>query len=142
MSSHFDEPRVPSKDRCKESPHHGISSLHSSTCSEASSCCNPALACRTCGGQMRSPEEEELGGQSHIFLLYTGKGRPGHTSQEEQGRSCKGKVTLSTPDTRSLFPCNLFLVLPGMCGPARPSQCKLEENGFVPHTPSVDASNV
>lgn len=93
VSSHFDEPRVPSKDRCKESPHHGISSLHSSTCSEASSCCNPALACRTCGGQMRSPEEEELGGQSHIFLLYTGKGRP-------------------------------------------------EENGFVPHTPSVDASNV
>lgn len=91
---------------------------------------------------MRSPEEEELGGQSHIFLLYTGKGRPGYTSQEEQGRSCKGKVTLSTPDTRSLFPCNLFLVLPGMCGLASLSQCKLEENGFVPHTPSVDASNV
>lgn len=34
-------------------PDHCISSLHSSTCSEACSCCNPALACRTHGGKMR-----------------------------------------------------------------------------------------
>lgn len=38
-------------------------------------------------------------------------GKTGYTSQEEQETGGKGKVTLGTPNTRLLFPCNLFLVL-------------------------------
>lgn len=37
----------------------------------------------------------------------------GRTPQEEQGINCKGKVTIDTPSTRSLFPCiPCFLFFP------------------------------
>lgn len=49
-----------------------------------------------------------------FFLVSTGKGRPGYTSQEEQNMRCQEKAALGSLDTRSHFPCNMFLVSPGM----------------------------
>lgn len=60
--------------------------------------------------------ENEHEGQSNFSSLHQER-QPAHPRKKEQ-------VILSTPNTRLLFPCDLFLYLPGMCSLALPLQTR------------------